>query len=133
MADKSKEKKGKDKKKGKGDSAKPAEGSAPTGEGGPSLAEHPRAVRAVARAKSWGALAGFALGGYLSLPTHTPAQAGFRALLAGIVCYVAVWAASVFLWRRLVAAELRHHQHELLSEELARLGLHDPPSSLSRG
>jgi hypothetical protein len=131
VADK-KEKKEKDKKKGKG-AAKPAEGSASTDGGGPSLAEHPRAVRAVARAKSWGALAGFALGGYLSLPTHTPAQAGFRALLAGIVCYVAVWAASVFLWRRLVAAELRHAQHELLSEELARLGLHDPPSSLSRG
>ncbi len=118
MADK------KEKKKEKGGAAKSAANSASTG-GGPSLAEHPRAVRAVARAKSWGALAGFAVGGYLSLPTHTLAQAGFRALLAGIVGYVAVWAASVFVWRRLVVAELRHHQHELLSEELARLGLHD--------
>lgn len=118
------EKKGKD-KKGKGGAAKPDDGSTSARGAGPSLAEHPRAVRAVARAKSWGALAGFLLGGYLSLPTHTLAQSGFRALLAGIVCYVAVWAGSVFVWRRLVVAELRHHQHERLSEELARLGLHE--------
>lgn len=131
MAGKDRAGKEKDKKKGKG-AAKPAETSTSTGDA-PSLAEHPRAVRAVARAKSWGALAGFALGGYLSLPTHTLAQSGFRALLAGIVCYVAVWAGSVFVWRRLVLAELRHHQHERLSEELARLGLHDPPSSIARG
>ena len=65
------------------------------------------------------------LGGYLSLPTHTLADAGFRALLAGVVCYVAVWAAAVFVWRRLVVAELRHAQHELLCEELAKLGLPD--------
>jgi hypothetical protein len=84
------------------------------------LAEHPRAARGVARAKAWGGLAGFLLGGYLSLPTQTLAGAGLRALVAGVVCYVAVWAAAVFLWRRLVVAELHQAKHDLLAEELAK-------------
>ncbi len=85
------------------------------------LAEHPRAARSVARAKAWGGLAGFLLGGYLSLPTQTLAGAGLRALAAGVVCYVAVWAAAVFLWRRMLVAELHQAKHDLLAEELAKL------------
>ncbi len=81
----------------------------------PNVAAHPRAAHAVARAKSWGALAGFALGGYLSLPTHTVADAGLRALLAGIVAYVAVWAGALFVWRRVVMLELRARQHALIA------------------
>ncbi len=88
-----------------------------------SIAAHPRAARAVARAKALGGLAGFLLGGYLSLPTHTLPAAAVRALLAGIVCWVAVWSAAVFLWRRLVVAELRHAQHQLLMAELSTLGV----------
>jgi hypothetical protein len=94
--------------------------------GGLSLAAHPRAARRVAEAKSWGALVGFLLGGYLSLPTHSAFEAALRALAAGVVCYVVVWAAAVFLWRRLVVAELRHAQHELLRAELAKLENADP-------
>ncbi len=85
------------------------------------LAEHPRAVQSIARAKAWGGLSGFLVGGYLSLPTQTLAGAGLRALAAGVVCYVAVWAAAVFLWRHLVVAELRHAQQEALATELAKL------------
>jgi hypothetical protein len=116
---------GKKDKKGKKD--KDAEKSATGGEGGGlSLAAHPRATRRVAEAKSWGALAGFLLGGYLSLPTHSAFEAALRALAAGVVCYVVVWAAAVFVWRRLVVAELRHAQHELLAAELAKLQGADP-------
>jgi uncharacterized oligopeptide transporter (OPT) family protein len=96
---------------------------------GLSLAAHPRAMRRVAEAKAWGGLAGFMLGGYLSLPTHSASEAALRALIAGVVCYVAVWAAAVFLWRRLVVAELRHAQHELLATELAKLQASDPSPS----
>jgi len=80
---------------------------------GPSVAAHPRAVRAVARAKSWGGLVGFVLGGYLSLPTNTLAGAGLRALVAGVVCYVAVWAGAVFVWRRLVLLEIKSREQQL--------------------
>ena len=85
------------------------------GDGGPSVAAHPRAAVAVSRAKAWGGLAGFVLGGYLSLPTHTLADAGLRALVAGIVSYVAVWAGAVFVWRRLVMLELKAREQQLLS------------------
>jgi hypothetical protein len=100
--------------------------------GGLSLAAHPRAVRRVAEAKAWGGLGGFLLGGYLSLPTHSVFEAALRALLAGVVCYVIVWAAAVFLWRRLVVAELRHAEHELLSNELTKLQGADPVASSTR-
>lgn len=69
---------------------------------GPTVAAHPRAVLHVARAKGWGGLIGFALGGYLSLPTSTLAVAGLRALVAGIACYLAGWAGALFVWRQLV-------------------------------
>jgi hypothetical protein len=89
-----------------------------------SIAAHPRAVHGIKRSKSWGGLLGFLLGGYLSLPTHTLADAGFRALAAGVACYVIVWAAAVFLWRGLVVAELRSREHELVQTEIARLQGH---------
>jgi hypothetical protein len=92
---------------------KPQDDEAPESDG-PSVAGHPRAARSVARAKSWGALIGFLLGGYLSLPTHTAASAGVRAIVAGLVCYVAVWAGAVFLWRRVVMLEIKAREQELL-------------------
>jgi hypothetical protein len=116
-------------KKGKKD--KQAKSSAEDA-GGLSLAAHPRAARRVAEAKAWGGLGGFLLGGYLSLPTHSISEAGLRALMAGVVCYVVVWAAAVFLWRRLVVAELRQAEHELLSSELAKLQGADPIAASAR-
>jgi predicted lipid-binding transport protein (Tim44 family) len=105
----------KPKKGSKKDAKKAAKGATTDPSGGPSVAAHPRAARAVARAKGWGALAGFVLGGYLSLSTNTLAMAGLRALVAGLICYVAVWAGAVFIWRRLVMLEIKGRQQKLLS------------------
>ncbi len=108
-------------KAGKAKKGASAESAGGAGRGsGLILAEHPRAARSVARAKAWGGLAGFLIGGYLSLPTQTLAGAGLRALAAGMVCYVAAWAAAVFLWRRMLVAELHQAKHDLLAEELAK-------------
>lgn len=101
--------------------------------GGLSLAEHPRATHSVARAKAWGGLAGFVLGGYLSLSTHTLADAGLRALAAGVVCYVATWAIAVFVWRRLVVAELSHARQQALATELAKLTSNSAEAPSSTG
>lgn len=95
-------------RKGKAKDDEPGEGE------GPSVAAHPRAARSVARAKSWGALTGFLLGGYLSLPTHTVASAGMRAIVAGLICYVAAWAGAVFFWRRMVMLEIKAREQELV-------------------
>lgn len=110
---KGKEPKGKAKPKRPGSDAT-AKGS------GLSIAAHPRAARAVAKAKGWGGLVGFIVGGYLALPTNTLVGTGVHALIAGVACYVTVWAGAVFLWRHLVVAELRNRQQELLQAELSR-------------
>jgi hypothetical protein len=102
-----------------------ADGAANAG-GGPNVAAHPRAARSIALVKSWGGLIGFLLGGYLSLPTSTPAEAGLRALVAGIVCYVACWGAAVFVWRRLVMLEIKGREQQLMSEALAAHAARNP-------
>jgi hypothetical protein len=107
----------KEKPKGKGKEKKGAEMESADG---PSVAAHPRAARAVASAKGWGGLIGFAAGGYLSLPTHTLADAGLRALVAGLACYVAAWAGAVFVWRRLVMLEIKAREQHLLNMIKAR-------------
>jgi hypothetical protein len=113
---KGKDAKGKDAKKGGKDAKKKKDeqGDEPDG-GAPSVAAHPRAARSVARAKGWGGLAGFVLGGYLSSPTNTLAAAGLRALVAGLVCYVVAWGGAVFVWRRLVMLELKGREQQLLT------------------
>ncbi len=60
------------------------------------------------------------LGGYLSLPTNTLAAAGLRALIAGVVCYVAAWAGAVFLWRRLVMLEIKGREQQLMAAQRPR-------------
>jgi hypothetical protein len=105
--DAKKEKKG---KKGKKD-AEPGDEPAVDG---PNIAAHPRAARAVARAKGWGGLVGFMLGGYLSMSSSTFAEVGLRALAGGVVCYVAAWAGAVFIWRRLVIVEIKAREQQLI-------------------
>jgi hypothetical protein len=112
--------KSKDKDKGKDSKKKGKANPAAAAGSGLSIAAHPRAARRVAQAKGWGGLLGFVVGGYLSLPTATFAGAALHALVAGVACYVMVWAGAVFLWRHLVVAELRSRQHEMLQAELAR-------------
>jgi hypothetical protein len=117
-----------EKKGGKDAKKKQGEEDEQASTGAPSVAAHPRAVRAVALAKGWGGLLGFLLGGYLSLPTNTLAAAGLRALVAGIVCYVVAWGGAVFLWRRLVMLELKGREQQLLAppQAGARRGLPSP-------
>ena len=102
-------------KAGKKEAKQPKAGKekAPPAGGSPSIAAHPRAGRQVARAKSWAGLAGFVVGGYLSAPTHSFAETGLRALESGIVCYVVMWAAAVFVWRRLVVMEIKNREQQL--------------------
>jgi|CZKG01.1.fsa_nt_gi hypothetical protein len=120
-------------KKDKGKKGKKASAPAEEAGGEPSISAHPRAARAVARAKSWGGLGGFLIGGYLSLPTATPVDAGLRALLAGIVCYVAAWAGAVFAWRRLVVIEIKAREQQLLAATQGAQGQPDALASSGPG
>lgn len=106
--------KGKDGKGAKKGAKGDAKGAVVSSQG-PSIAAHPRAARAVTRAKAWAGLLGFGLGAYFSLPTGTLASALERALAAGLVGYVAAWAGAVFLWRRLVILEIKGREQQLLA------------------
>lgn len=135
--------KGKDKKPAKGKKAEKAgkkdkdkDEAAPVAEGAPTIVAHPRAMRSIARAKGWAGLLGFLLAGYLALPTSTLAGAGLHALIGGVVSYVVVWGAAVFVWRRLVMLELKGRQAQMLEEfeqaARARLGPGAPPGGPDR-
>jgi predicted lipid-binding transport protein (Tim44 family) len=110
-----KPKKDKPKKDKKGKGRETKGGSEDADGTGPSVAAHPRAARSVEHAKAWGALVGFLLGGYLSLPTHTLAGAGLRALIAGVVLFLAAWAGSLFFWRRMVMLEISSREQQLVA------------------
>jgi hypothetical protein len=119
----------KDKKEKKPKKGAKAPGGAEGGDAGPSVAAHPRAARGVARAKSWGGLAGFLIAGYMSLPTAPLLDAGLRALLAGVVCYVVAWAGAVFAWRRLVMIEIKAREQQLITAAQAAAGQREPQAA----
>lgn len=86
----------------------------------PSISEHPRAARHVRQARQAAGLLGFAIAGWTSMATSTLAETLLRALIAGIVCQVVVWAVAVALFRHLVLAELKSREHALMQAAKAR-------------
>jgi hypothetical protein len=79
------------------------------------LAGHPRAQRNIRRARGWAGLGAFALVAAMSLRTGSPLpDAASRGLVAGVVAYVAVWGASVSVWRHLLLAEVEAAHRRIL-------------------
>jgi hypothetical protein len=73
-----------------------------------SVSAHPRAAYSIRRTKGYGGLLGLLLVGWLSYRAGAlPIDAALRALVGGIVGYVACWMISVQVWRHLVIAEAR--------------------------
>lgn len=71
------------------------------------LCDHPRANRQIELARGVGGVGAFAFVGLLSLQTGVPLlSVGVRALLAGVIGYVAGWGLSVMVWRHLALAEV---------------------------
>ncbi len=70
------------------------------------LADHPRAMRQVELARGWGGIGCFCFVGFVSLNSGlVPLDAGLRALIGGVVGYVAGWGLAVLVWRHLALAE----------------------------
>jgi hypothetical protein len=80
-----------------------------------SVAAHPRAAGAIRRAKGYGGLGGFVLGAALSLRAGVPVpDAALRGVEAGAGGYVALWFATVMVWRQLAVAEIEAVRRRLL-------------------
>jgi hypothetical protein len=72
-----------------------------------SVAAHPRAARAVRKAKGYGGLGGFALAAVLSWRAGVPVpDTALRGVEAGIGGYLACWFGAVTVWRQLTVAEV---------------------------
>lgn len=72
------------------------------------LDAHPRAQRAIGRAKAIGGVIGFVIGLWLSSRAGLPSwDTGVRALAGGIAGWLIVWVAAVQIWKQLIIAEYR--------------------------
>ncbi|MEA2383118.1 MAG: hypothetical protein QOH72_3089 [Solirubrobacteraceae bacterium] len=88
-----------------------------------SVSAHPRAAYSIRRTKGWGGLIGLVLVGWFSYRAGLmPVDAALRALVGGIVGYVACWTISVQVWRHLVIAEARAAAERVRQASAARAG-----------
>jgi hypothetical protein len=88
------------------------------------LANHPRAGGQIQRLKGWGGLVGFGVAALLAWRSGIPfPEAALRAIAAGLVGYVAVWAIALNAWRIVIDAERRA---TLADAEAARAAAGDP-------
>lgn len=85
---------------------KPAEREDESVEGAIRLRDHPRAQRQIDLARSWGGIGAFAFVALIAYQAGLPVTAiGVRALLGGVLGYVAGWGLAVMVWRHLAVAE----------------------------
>jgi uncharacterized membrane protein YccC len=70
--------------------------------------EDPRASAGIARSKSLGGLAGFAIAVFASYAHEPMFTVAERALIGGIAGYLVAWAVALTVWRRIMRAETRH-------------------------
>lgn len=91
------------------------------------LCDHPRASRQIELARGWAGIGAFVA---VALLSHRAGvgdfEAGLRALVAGLVSYMAAWGLAVLVWRQLAVAEAKaaHSaalaRREALLEEIER-------------
>jgi hypothetical protein len=96
--------------------AESGDAPAPTGDG-IRLSAHPRARRHIAIAKGWGGLLAFLLVLKLSRGAGLPwPDAIERALVGGIVGYLALWMIVQTIWRHIALAELEDLRKRLVAK-----------------
>jgi hypothetical protein len=100
----------------------------------PRLTTHPRARRQITAAKGY---AGLAVLAGVALASHGAGSTWFDALLrglvAGIVAYLAVWAAGIVVWRRIAQGEIEAKRRRMLADlEERKAGADDPPGGNTR-
>jgi hypothetical protein len=84
------------------------------------ISAHPRAQMQIRRWKARGGIAGFLLMAWLSHRSGTDfVHLGLRAILGGLATYMAVWAASVYIWRQIAVAEVRQQARILAERKFA--------------
>jgi hypothetical protein len=89
------------------------------------IADHPRAVRSIARIRSLAGLIGFVIGAYLAHGAGLPAfDVVLRALLTGVGLHCVGWLAALAYWKAAIYAELeaaRARREQELAEAADRV------------
>lgn len=95
-----------------------------------SLAQHPTAGPAIRRAKAVGGLVGFGIAALVGLQNGQPfAAMMLRGVELGLAGNLVAWAASVAIWRRLLAAQATATVRGVKEERRRRLAALDSESA----
>jgi hypothetical protein len=108
----------------KTDDVEPEEGEETTEDGHTPIriADHPRARRAIARSRAWGALIGFGLAAYFGDKAGVPfVDLVLRSIGIGIAAYLVAWAGAQAIWRQILFAELAVRRREANESQQALL------------
>jgi uncharacterized membrane protein len=85
------------------------------------LSGHPRAQRAIKRAKSMGGIAGFVLSFFIAQKSGVAAfETGVRALVGGIAGYVLIWIAAIQVWRQIAIGEFKAAERRRAAQRQAQ-------------
>jgi hypothetical protein len=86
------------------------------------ISAHPRAALQIRRWKARGGIVGALVMAWLSHRSGTDfVHLGLRAILGGLVTYMAVWAAAVYIWRQIAVAEIREQARILAERKFAAM------------
>ncbi|MEH3053740.1 MAG: hypothetical protein PGN13_06975 [Patulibacter minatonensis] len=97
------------------------------------IADHPRAKYSIGRAKSWGAIVGFALTAWLSYRGGIPfVDLVIRSIAIGALASLGVWAVAQMVWKQILFAELAHARKEALELQKTILEELEDPSRIDQ-
>jgi hypothetical protein len=97
------------------------------------LVDHPRARASIARAKGWGAIAGFAIAGWYGYRMGNPfVDVVIRCILVGALTSLAVWGVAQAIWKQIVFAELAAKRKEAVEKQKAILDELEDPEHLQQ-
>lgn len=95
------------------------------------IADHPRARHSISRAKSWGAVVGFAVSAWFGYRLGNPfVDIVVRSILLGALTSLAVWGCAVAIWKQIIFAELAAARKDALETQRAILSELEDPSKL---
>lgn len=97
------------------------------------IADHPRAVRSISRARAWGAVIGFGVAAFFGDRIGLPfVDLVVRSILIGAASYLVVWAGAQAVWRQIVFAEIAIKRKEALEKQQDLIDAIEPPGGEPR-
>lgn len=95
------------------------------------IADHPRARASISRAKSWGAVLGFAIAAWFGYKAGNPfVDVVVRSILIGAAASLTVWAVAQAIWKQIIFAEVAAARKKAVETQKAILDELENPDKL---